>query len=244
MSPSVSQTSASSWAAYVGLESKTSKASAYGSAESVEQRAEKPSGERTKKPRHTEGFSRAQRNGNGLVGCNPAMSAVARTTSNVGSAGNVRWGSRKTRESSWVPTKKCAEDPLFPLANPWNSGSVKQASTPGRYCATLNSFKPSLLHTSTITARAPATNLAATSSRKIGPSSNTAQATPCNELGKEISSPPCAMSSNKWPTALAAEVGPNHTDGSLPSSFWPASTKRCREKGASGASKKHDTMSR
>jgi len=75
--------------------------------------------------------------------------------------------------------------------------------------------------------------------------SNTTQATFCKKPGKDASpSPPCARDSNRWPTTRAADVGPNHAEGSFPRRRWPASTSLCSENGAVGMSKKHPTISK
>mmetsp|Transcript_96664 Transcript_96664/g.306724 ORF Transcript_96664/g.306724 Transcript_96664/m.306724 type:complete len:230 (+) Transcript_96664:233-922(+) len=166
------------------------------------------------------------------------------------SAGCVLWGSRKRRQSSWVPTKRCAEEPLSPLARPWNSGSAKQLSMPRRYSEALKASRPKRRQTSKTTASHPPSSSSSTVSLMMAPSTNTAHCRRRRKAGAvepSVPDPPRAADATawrQWPTACAADVGPNQVDGSLPRRCWPAATRACRENGAAGQSRKHDTISR
>mmetsp|Transcript_72936 Transcript_72936/g.201293 ORF Transcript_72936/g.201293 Transcript_72936/m.201293 type:complete len:250 (-) Transcript_72936:157-906(-) len=215
----------------------------------------------TRKPKFTEGFSRDQRSGNGRPAWSPALVPALRTSSIDSSAGCTLCGSKKSRQSSCVPTKKCAEDALFPLARPWNSGSSKQLSMPGRYSAALKASRPRRRQMKIITVLQPPAKSSITLSLKMAPSSKTTQPTPRRKFGARGASASGAAQSvaaaaaaavasfgvkalKRWPTACAAEVGPNHAEGSLPRSCWPVATRRCSEKGARGTSRKQETTSR
>mmetsp|Transcript_92746 Transcript_92746/g.300058 ORF Transcript_92746/g.300058 Transcript_92746/m.300058 type:complete len:252 (-) Transcript_92746:338-1093(-) len=228
--------------AYDGTFSRTSKTSPRAPSLSFAQRPAKSSGERTRKAAQIDGLSDAQRNGSGRGGSNPDSPVIASTLSN---AGSVRWGSRKTRQSSWVPTKKCAEVLLFPLAKPWNSGNLKHCSMPARYSVTLKDSRPRRRQTSKMTAPAPWANFSRTKDLKMAPSSKATQATPLRKEGASVPSQasPLASESQRWPTTRAADVGPNQAEGSLPSRRCPPWTKLCKEKGAFGTSKKQEIIS-
>mmetsp|Transcript_117269 Transcript_117269/g.318350 ORF Transcript_117269/g.318350 Transcript_117269/m.318350 type:complete len:247 (+) Transcript_117269:45-785(+) len=235
--------------AYAGRRSSTSKMSPRGPSTSRPHRSRKPSLDSTRKPRQTDGFSRDHLRGIGLSGRRPGPAAAERRTSSTEwSAGCVLCGSRNSRQSPCVATKKCADEALFPLARPWNSGRPKQLSTPARYSGALKASRPSRRHTSSTTFRAPPSKSSSTVCRKMGPSSNTAQARPRRKAGARRaapSSPACAVAASKrCPAALAEDVGPNHAEGSLPNILWPVPTRLFRENGAEGVSKKHEAISK
>mmetsp|Transcript_65784 Transcript_65784/g.122667 ORF Transcript_65784/g.122667 Transcript_65784/m.122667 type:complete len:203 (-) Transcript_65784:60-668(-) len=96
-----------------------------------------------------------------------------------------------------------------------------------------------------MTASNPLPKSSSTVDLYTAPSSNTAQPTLLSSALELLSlGSPDAMLLSREPIAWAAEVGPNHCDGSLPSSFCPAYTMLCSDSGASGMSKKHAMMSK